>query len=241
MPHPSLPLPGLRLPLGRRRLAPGAAVSLLAHVAVIALLVIRGRELLERATPGAPGERGGGGGRVNFFALPAAPAPAAIPVPAAPAVTALPAPDPQALRHIHMDLPPLELPRPVTPPTVAAGGGGAGGGGGGGGPGTGGGQGAGVGVDVGPGTGDEGGYIVRAEPRRVIPWPPKCVRPGPVEVRFWVGADGRPTRVELAPAPPDARCRQEFEDLMMGTSFYPARRFGQPVPSVYSIRYSRGN
>src|SRR5207247_2397604 len=53
-------LPGLRLPVARRRLGGGAALSLLVHAGVIALLVLRGRELLQRAGGGAPGERGGG-------------------------------------------------------------------------------------------------------------------------------------------------------------------------------------
>src|SRR3989449_8659018 len=75
------PLPGLRLPVARRRLGGGAALSFLVHAGVIALLVLRGRELLQRAGGGAPGERGGGaaaGGRppVDFFTLPPAGAPA---------------------------------------------------------------------------------------------------------------------------------------------------------------------
>src|SRR5256886_14688055 len=69
-------LPGLRLPLGRRRLGTGAVVSVVAHGLIIVLLIVRGRELLQRL-PGAPG-RGGGGEvrvgppRVKFFSLPAA-------------------------------------------------------------------------------------------------------------------------------------------------------------------------
>src|SRR5207248_2327763 len=58
------PLPGLRLPLGRRRLGTGALVSMVVHGLIIVLLIARGRELLQRL-PGAPGQGGGGrrGGR----------------------------------------------------------------------------------------------------------------------------------------------------------------------------------
>jgi hypothetical protein len=242
--HPSLPPPGLRLPLGRQRLAPGAALSLLVHVAVIALLVIRGRDLLARAA-GTPGERGGGGEggmAVNFFTLPPAPAPAEVPIPAAPAVSALPLPDPQALRQIHMDLPPLQLPAAVT--SAAAGGGVAGGGGGG--PGAGGGQGGGVGGNVGPGTGGEGGYIVVASPRTAI-LPPLAKVPGSVTgrtflVRFWVSAEGRVTRVEVEPPIPDASYAREFQRRMMAYQFYPARTWdGRNVASVVAVSLQIGN
>ena len=233
-PPDAIPLPGLRLPLARRRLSIGAALSLLAHAAVIALLVLRGRELLERAGGGggAPGEREGVGGRpeVNFFTLPPAAAPAEVAVPAAPRV--FPS-DIRALRDIPVDLPRIEL-----PPAVAAGGLGVGAGG------TGGAEGGAAGrpgAGVGPGTGGEGSYIVPAQPRRVLPWPPKCASRGPMEVRFWVAVDGSPTRVEVDPPPPDERCRRAFVDLMMETRFYPERHNGQPVASRFSIRYSLGN
>jgi len=79
-------LPGLRLPLGRRRLETGAVVSLVVHGLIIVVLLVRGRDLLQRL-PGAPGQGGGGSegaGRpqINFFTLPAA-GPAAVDVPAA--------------------------------------------------------------------------------------------------------------------------------------------------------------
>src|SRR5438552_14121349 len=80
-------LPGLRLPLGRRRLGTGAVVSLVVHGLIIVVVLVRGRDLLQRL-PGAPGQGGGGSegaGRpqINFFTLPAA-GPAAVDVPAAP-------------------------------------------------------------------------------------------------------------------------------------------------------------
>src|SRR5205823_855931 len=52
-------LPGLRLPLGRRRLETGAVVSLVVHGLIIVVLLVRGRDLLQRL-PGAPGQGGGG-------------------------------------------------------------------------------------------------------------------------------------------------------------------------------------
>jgi len=227
------PLPGLRLPLGQRRLGPGAALAVFLHVVIVAALVIRGREILGR---GQGGSRASGQARVNFFAIPAG-APAAVEMALSPRLTLS---DLSALRRIHVELPPLALPQATLPvPTVAPSGGGGNAGGGAGGRGTG--SGAAVGVGVGPGTEGEAGYIVRAQPRRVLPLVPKCASAGALEVRFWVGADGRPTRVELDPLPADERCRREFVDQMMGTSFYPARRNGQPVASVYSIRYSRRN
>src|SRR5205814_10568956 len=57
-------LPGLRLPLGRRRLGPGAVVSVVAHGLIIVRLVVRGRGLPQRL-PGALGRGGGGVGRAG--------------------------------------------------------------------------------------------------------------------------------------------------------------------------------
>src|SRR5437763_1137751 len=115
------PLPGLRLPLGRRRLGTGALVSMVVHGLIIVLLIARGRELLQRL-PGAPGQGGGGNdgaGRpqINFFTLPVA-GPAAVDVPAAPAVTVS---DLRALPPLKLDLPPLDVPRAALLAATAAG------------------------------------------------------------------------------------------------------------------------
>ncbi len=61
-PTPRPALPGLRLPLGQRRLGRGAAISLLVHALILAVLIVHGREVLQRL-PGAPGHGGGGGNR----------------------------------------------------------------------------------------------------------------------------------------------------------------------------------
>src|SRR2546430_121742 len=105
-------LPGLRLPLGRRRLGTGAVVSVVAHGLIIVLLIVRGRELLQRL-PGALGRGGGGEERagrpqINFFTLPAA-GPTAVDVPAVPAAALSPLWGPPPLRPA---LSPPSLPRP---------------------------------------------------------------------------------------------------------------------------------
>jgi len=56
-----------------------------------------------------------------------------------------------------------------------------------------------------------------------------------------VAADGQPTRVELDPPPTDEECRRVFVTLMMETRFVPATLRGQPVASVFSIRYTRSH
>src|SRR5690348_14536868 len=94
-------LPGLRLPLGRRRLGPGAALALIMHAAIVGALLIHGRELARRG-PQAGGSRPPGG-RVNFFAIPAG-APAAVDV--APPLR-LTVSDLAVLRRIQVELPPF--------------------------------------------------------------------------------------------------------------------------------------
>ncbi len=231
------PLPGLRLPLGRRRLGPGAALATLAHVLIVGALVIHGREILGRAQGGwaASGEA-----RVNFFAIPAG-APAAVEM-AVPPRLALS--DLSALRRINVELPPLELPQAtLTVPTTAVLGGG-GGNAGGGGRGTG--PGAATGSGVGSGTGDEAGYIFPASPRTAI-LPPLANVPGSVagrtyRVKFWVSVEGRVTRVDVVPPIADAAYGREFQQRMMAYQFYPARtRDGRKVSSVVMVPLRIGN
>src|SRR2546426_9972839 len=82
-------LPGLRLPLGRRRFGPGAAVAVFMHAVIVGAPVIRGREILGR---GQGGSRAPGATRANFFAIPAgAPAASGMGPPPPPTLSALPA------------------------------------------------------------------------------------------------------------------------------------------------------
>ncbi|HEU5261234.1 MAG TPA: hypothetical protein VFU41_07395 [Gemmatimonadales bacterium] len=240
-------VPGLRLPLGPRRLGPGAALSILVHALIVVLLVVRGRELLHRA-PGGLGPSGGGGSdgaTVNFFTVPAR-GPAAVDLPVSPPVSVSDLP---VLRQVQLDLPQLDLP-PATLPAPPAAGLLAAAGTPGQGPGAGGGRGTGVGTgagaDVGPGTGGEGGYIFVASPRTAI-LPPLAKVPGSVagrtyRVRFWVAADGRVTRVEVDPPIADAGYGREFQQRMMAYRFYPARtRDGRTVASVVTVPLRIGN
>src|SRR5207237_1156719 len=56
------PLPGLRLPLGRRRLGPGATLAVFVHAVIVGVLVVGGRGVVRRGRGG--GSAGGGeGGR----------------------------------------------------------------------------------------------------------------------------------------------------------------------------------
>jgi len=56
------------------------------------------------------------------------------------------------------------------------------------------------------------------------------------EVRFWVTADGRVTRVEVTPPIKDSGYRREFTERMMGYLFDPATtRDGRRVESIASL------
>jgi len=227
------PLPGLHLPLSRRRLGSGTALAVITHAAIIGMLLARPARHAGQAAGGAtpPGRQ------INFFALPKG-GPTAVDVATALRITPS---DLSAVQRIPVDLPPLDIPRTtLAPPTVVLGGGGGSAGGG-----QGAERGAGGGAGPGSGTGGEGGYIVSAQPRRVIPRPPECilnsVPRGRITVSFSVGADGQPTRVDVDPPPTDEECRRAFVALMMETRFVPATLHGQPVASVFSIRYTRSN
>ena len=230
------------LPLSRRRQGPAAALSLVVHVAIAVLVLWRGAALLGGG--GGPGPRGGGGGGgrpvVTWFTLPTGSAPQALDVPAQPAVTVptVALPDP-----VKLDVPPLEAIAPPPPAAAAVGSGTGTTGGPGQGPGSGGGQGTGTGPgtgsDAGPGSGGEAGYILPATPRWAIfppPGAPSAVRGRPHQVRFWVTADGRVTRVEVTPPIKDAAYRRQFNERMMGYLFTPAAtRDGRRVDYVASV------
>jgi len=236
--HP--PLPGLRLPLGRRRFGPGAALAVFVHTVIIAALIIRGRELQGRGQGGAPAP---GAPRVNFFVIPAG-APAAVDMASPPRLTLS---DLSALGRIHVELPPVALPLAALPlPTAALGGGGGAGGAGG----AVGGRGTAIaavaGAGVGSGTGDEAGYIFPASPRTAI-LPPLARVPGSVagrtyRVKFWVSVEGRVTRVDVEPPISDAAYAREFQQRMMAYQFYPAHtRDGRNVTCVVMIPLRIGN
>jgi len=212
------------------------AVSL--HVVIVGAFVIRGREILGR---GQGGSRASGEARVNFFAIPAR-APAAVEMALSPRLTLS---DLSALRRIHVELPPLELPQATLPaPTVTPSGGGGTAGGGAGGRGTG--PGAAAGAGVGSGTGDEASYIFPASPRTAI-LPPLARVPGSVagrtyHVKFWVSVEGRVTRVDVVPPIADAAYGREFQQRMMAYQFYPAHtRDGRNVTYVVTVPLRIGN
>ena len=234
------------LPLPRRRQGPAAALSLLAHIVIAVLVLWRGSALLQGGgggTGGGPRGGGGGGSRptLTWFTLPAGSAPQALDVPAPPAVTVptVALPDP-----VKIETPPLEPTLFPPPATAAPAGTGTGTSGGPGqGPGSGGGQGTGTGPgngsDAGPGSGGEAGYIFPATPRWAIfppPGAPNEVRGHQHQVRFWVTADGRVTRVEVTPPIKDAAYRRQFNERMMGYLFTPAAtRDGRRVDYVASV------
>ncbi|HYK82807.1 MAG TPA: hypothetical protein VEU55_06640 [Gemmatimonadales bacterium] len=240
------PLPSLGLPLRARGLGPGAALSVLVHAALVTLVLLRGRALLERDDHERGARRGEGGERpaFNLFLFPRAAAPAEVAVPPPPGVAPaeLPAPRPLPLELPRVEFAPLPLPRPRPAPlgtrdaAVGAGPGGAPS------PGTRGGAGA----DTGPGTGGEGGYIFGAAPRTAI-LPPLARVPGAVagrtyRVRFWVAADGRVTQVAVEPPIADAGYSREFQQRMMAYQFYPAHtRDGRNVASVVTVTIRPGN
>ncbi|HVH08300.1 MAG TPA: hypothetical protein VM736_00755 [Gemmatimonadales bacterium] len=243
-PRPPVPptpaLPALRLPLGPRRLTPGATVALLAHAAVLSALLARGRTAPDSAGAARPAAT------LNFFVVPQA-GPASVDVPPAPRVSAA---ELATLRRIAVELPPLTLAGPVLPaPVVPTPGGPSGaenaraaa-------PATGAGSGAGTapGNGTGPGTGDGGGYIFHAAPRTAI-LPPLARVPGSVtgrtlRVSFWVATDGRVTRVEVDPPIADATYNREFQRRMLEYQFYPAHtRGGQNVDDVVTVPLRIGN
>jgi TonB family protein len=164
---------------------------------------------------------------VNFFVLPPS-APAAVDIAAPPKapITGLP-----TLNRIKVELPRLDVGQD-------SGSGGA--------PGPGASPGRGVGSAEGPGTGGEGDYIVIASPRTAI-LPPLAKVPGSVaghtyRIRFWVGADGRVTRVEIDPPITDGAYGRDLLERMRGYQFYPARtRDGRAVASVVTVPLRIGN
>lgn len=239
------PFDAYALPLPRRREGPAAALSFLAHVTIAVLVLWRGAAMFAGGGGGGSGPRGGGGGggrpAVSWFALPAPTAAQAQEVPPAPPAVTVPTiavPTPEPVK--------IEMPTPdvaVAAPAAAVGTGAGTTGGAGQGPGTGGGQGTGtgtgIGSDSGAGSGGDARDILPASPRWTIfppPGAPREARGRRHEVRFWVTAEGRVTRVEVTPPIKDAGYRREFTERMMGYLFNPATtRDGRHVDYVASV------
>jgi hypothetical protein len=240
------PFDAYALPLPRRREGPAAAFSLVAHVLIAILVLWRGAELFESGGGGGgPGPRGGGGGggqpSVSWVALPT---PAATAVekqaPAPPPTVTVPTAAPPVIEPVKLDVPAATI---STAPPAAVGTGEGTAGGPGEGPGTGGGKGTGtgtgVGSDSGPGSGGAASDIFAATPLWAISPPPGAPRETHGkrhDVRFWVTADGRVTRVEVTPPIKDSGYRREFTERMMGYLFKPAQtRDGRHVAYIASI------
>lgn len=239
------PFDAYSLPLPRRREGPAAALSFLAHVTIAVLVLWRGAAMFAGGGGGGSGPRGGGGGggrpAVSWFALPAPTAAQAQEVPPAPPAVTVPTiavPTPEPVK--------IEMPTPdvaVAAPAAAVGTGAGTTGGAGQGPGTGGGQGTGtgtgIGSDSGVGSGGDARDIFPASPRWTIfppPGAPREARGRRHEVRFWVTAEGRVTRVEVTPPIKDAGYRRDFTERMMGYLFNPATtRDGRHVDYVASV------
>jgi hypothetical protein len=96
-----------------------------------------------------------------------------------------------------------------------------------------------VGADSGSGSGGAASDIFAATPLWAISPPPGAPRDTHGkrhEVRFWVTAEGRVTRVEVTPPIKDSGYRREFTERMMGYLFKPATtRDGRHVDYIASI------
>jgi len=232
------------LPLPRRRegAGPAAALSLIAHLTIAVLVLWRGAALFESGGGGGTGPRGGGGGggrpAVSWFTLPSVSTPQAHDIPQPPAVSvptvAVPVTEP-----VKIDVP---LPNVVIAPPAAIGTGTGTTGGPGQGPGTGGGTGTGAGTgagaDTGSGSGGGASDILPASPFWVSTPPdaPPEAR-GQYEVRFWVSAQGKVTRVEVTPVIKNSAYRRGFMQAMWGYRFIPAKtREGRPIDSVALVK-----
>src|SRR5947209_6157817 len=221
MPDTTRPLfDSYSLPVQRRRQGPAAALSFAAHLAIAILVLWRGAELFEggggSGTGGGPRGGGGGGGRpaVSWFALPTPSSPIAAAIPPAPTVT-VPTVAAPVTERVKLDMPPPAPTVALAPPTAIGTGEGTAGGPGEG-PGTGGGKGTGtgpgVGADSGSGSGGAASDIFAATPLWAISPPPGAPRDAHGkrhEVRFWVTAEGRVTKVEVTPPIKDSGFRRE--------------------------------
>lgn len=237
-----------------RRSPAGVTASIVLHLLIGALLLLRIRadfaRVLDagRADPGARGGGGGGAGRVAYITLPApaASAPKAVaveppkeapkPVPVTPTPPAVIPPPAQEEQPVVVTLTPATAPQ--TGDTLAGRGPGQGGGEGGG---TGGGSGPGTGPGRGPGTGTgggEGGTGRAPRPRyELIPPtddPPKALRGREVRILFAIDADGKVRRVTFDPEIPSGKYARRLRETMEGYRFHPAiGPDGSAVPGTF--------
>jgi len=230
------------LPLSQRRQGTAAALSLAVHIAIAILVLWRGAELFQGGGGGGSGPRGGGGGggrpAMSWFALPTPSAAEAHEAPPAPHVT-VPTVAAPLTEPVKLEVP---MPAVTIAPPAAVGTGQGTAGGPGEGPGTGGGKGTGtgpgVGADSGSGSGGAASDLFGPTPLLVpnLPAgaPPEEKRKH--EVRFWIRADGRVTRIEVSPPIRDSGYRRVFMETMKSFVFSPAKtRDGRPIDYVYSI------
>jgi len=235
------------LPRPRRREGTAAALSFVVHVTIAVLVLWRGAALFANSGGGGSGPRGGGGGgrpAVSWFALPVPAPPArAENVPPADAVTVPTVAPVTEAAKIDIPAPTLVVTLPPPPPPTAVvgtsdgttGGPGQGPGSSGG---TGTGSGTGTGADAGPGSGGGASDIFGPTPL-LMPTVPAGAPPEEKrkhEVRFWIRADGRVTRIEVTPPIRDSGYRRAFMEAMWNFVFAPAKtRDGRPIDYVYSI------
>jgi hypothetical protein len=225
--------PPLRLPRAERSYGRAISVSAGIHAAVLLVLVWVAARVESRPAPSAagPGPLGGAGG-VRYVELPAYRVPQRWGVERAVRQPATPTPKPQ----VREPAPAVSVEDVARVSLVAVHEGelrdlsGAGSGKGGG---VGYGTGLGTGDGRGPGGGgaDDGIFPPQARYSILPPLPrPGSVRGKRFEVRFWVDATGRVTRVAVRPAISDAEYRKQFVQLMLQYTFTPALRpDGTPV------------
>jgi TonB family protein len=243
-----LQVPTARLPRDDKRFTSGVAVSAMVHGGALLVFVIVAASTAEVFTALAgPGPAGGGGGGgnaiVRYMELPAwaSSEPAAEVPETEPVELALPQPNLTTIPEQIQTWQPPALRRPTLQAVQLGRGPGAGGGPGAGtgtGGGAGSGQGTGVGSGVGPGSGTGDGTAFPPEPRFIIVPAdrPSSVRGREFQVRFWVNATGRVTRVEVEPSIEDSEYRRKFLDQMYQFQFTPARTMdGTPVDGVVVI------
>ena len=231
------------VPPARRRSVGGLSLSVLLHALLILLIIspwFRRYHLFSAEGSDLHGTGGGGGrGGEQYIALSALRTQAAVapvvhvetPVVPPPVVTPTEIPPPTPAPDS------VVQPQPQTSPSDAGGAtGGATGQGGGAGGGNGGGQGPGTGGGAGPGTG--GGLRGRPPEQRQFIVPPlegtpKALRGDTITVRFYVNASGGVDRIETDPRLPSGNYASQFDELMHGFKFRPARdSIGVPVPGI---------